>query len=325
MIARSDTADAPNELRANPRAPAEHPRADALDEGFLADVASGNARLTPEQALELYRRAPLMTLGRNADARARALHGDTLRTYVIDRNINYTNICNARCTFCAFRRDGDEHDAYTLEYADILAKIAELHAIGGTQILMQGGMNPALPLDWYLGLLRTIKREFPSMHIHAFSPPEFIEFVHFFDPPGDLRDKIKCHGPPQGRRTRLASRRRRRDLRPPRPPQDRPRQMRRQRVAHLHERRPRTGHVHQRHHDVRPHRGPRRLHPSHAPCPPMARTILAMSSSMVLAMLGDITRRLFPGRSSVKTRRSGDCANGASVKGIRRPATKSSW
>ena len=192
MIARSDTADAPIELRANPRAPAEHPRADALDEGFLADVASGNARLTPEQALELYRRAPLMTLGRNADARARALHGDTLRTYVIDRNINYTNICNARCTFCAFRRDGDEHDAYTLEYADILAKIAELHAIGGTQILMQGGMNPALPLDWYLGLLRTIKREFPSMHIHAFSPPEFIEFVHFFDPPGDsLRDKIK--------------------------------------------------------------------------------------------------------------------------------------
>jgi cyclic dehypoxanthinyl futalosine synthase len=114
-----------------------------------------------------------------------------IRTYVIDRNINYTNVCTAKCTFCAFRRDGDEHDAYTLSYDELLEKIRELVAIGGTQILMQGGMNPELPLNWYLELLARIKSEFPKVHVHAFSPPEFIEFVHFFDPPGsDLRAKL---------------------------------------------------------------------------------------------------------------------------------------
>lgn len=173
-------------------APLEHPDADPLDTGLLADVAAGAVRLTPEQALAVFRDSDLLTLGRWADARCRTVHGDAVRTYIIDRNINYTNVCNARCTFCAFRRDGDEHDAYTLEHAQILDKIAELVAIGGTQILMQGGMNPALPLDWYLDLLRAIKARFPRVHVHAFSPPEFIEFVHFFDPPGaTLEDKIR--------------------------------------------------------------------------------------------------------------------------------------
>jgi len=172
--------------------PTTAPHADPLDQGFLADVAAGAVRLTPEQGLDLLRRAPTHLLGRYADARCRTLHGHAIRTYIIDRNINYTNVCNARCTFCAFRRDGDEHDAYTLEYSQIYEKIAALVAIGGTQILMQGGMNPALPLDWYLGLLRGIKERFPRVHVHAFSPPEFIEFVHFFDPPGSsLEDKIR--------------------------------------------------------------------------------------------------------------------------------------
>lgn len=131
-------------------------------------------------------------LGRYADARCRSLHGDQVRTYIIDRNINYTNVCNARCTFCAFRRDADDSDAYTLEPEAIYDKIAELQAIGGTQILMQGGMNPALPLEWYTKLLSGIKSRFPKIHVHAFSPPEFIEFVHFFDPPGaTLEDKIR--------------------------------------------------------------------------------------------------------------------------------------
>ena len=170
----------------------EVPHADALDPGFLADVAAGAVRLTPEQGLELFRRAPLSVLGRYADARCRSMHGDRIRTYIIDRNINYTNVCNAKCTFCAFRRDGDEHDAYTLEPGQIYDKIAELVAIGGTQILMQGGMNPALPLQWYIDLLRGIKSRFPGVHVHAFSPPEFIEFVHFFDPPGaSLEEKIR--------------------------------------------------------------------------------------------------------------------------------------
>ncbi|MCE2966502.1 MAG: radical SAM protein [Phycisphaerales bacterium] len=162
------------------------------DEGLLHAVASGQARLTSAQAIDIYHRLPLNTLARFADARCRLTHGDDLRTYIIDRNINYTNVCSAKCTFCAFRRDGDEADAYTLEPAAIYDKIAELVAIGGTQILMQGGMNPALPLTWYTDLLSGIKSRFPKVHVHAFSPPEFIEFVRFFDPPGStLADKIR--------------------------------------------------------------------------------------------------------------------------------------
>ena len=174
------------------RQPRSHPQIDALDEGLLGAVASGEARLTAEQGLDLLRRAPLTTLSRWADARCRALHGDDLRTYVIDRNINYTNVCTAKCTFCAFRRDADDHDAYTLEHGALYEKIAQLVAIGGTQILMQGGMNPALGLDWYLTLLRGIKSRFPKVHVHGFSPPEFVEFVHFFDPPGEtFGDKVR--------------------------------------------------------------------------------------------------------------------------------------
>ncbi|HLP85601.1 MAG TPA: radical SAM protein [Phycisphaerales bacterium] len=160
------------------------PHLSGLDGGLLQAVVDGQARLTPAQAEEIFHRMPLPTLGRYAAARASVLHGDTYRTFIIDRNINYTNVCNAKCTFCAFRRDGDEHDAYTLTYEQIHEKIAELSAIGGTQILMQGGMNPALPLDWYLDLLSGIKSKFPHIHVHAFSPPEMVEFVHFFNPPG---------------------------------------------------------------------------------------------------------------------------------------------
>jgi cyclic dehypoxanthinyl futalosine synthase len=165
--------------------PATRPDLDILDPAVLGAVVAGEMRVTPEKAMRLYREMPLNELGRWADARCRALHGETIRTYVIDRNINYTNVCTAKCTFCAFRRDGHEDDAYTLEYDELLEKIVELVEIGGTQILMQGGMNPELPLSWYVDLLREIKARFPRVHVHAFSPPEFIEFVNFFDPPGD--------------------------------------------------------------------------------------------------------------------------------------------
>jgi cyclic dehypoxanthinyl futalosine synthase len=172
--------------------PPEHPSCSGLDSGLLSAVVQGGARLTREQAMDLFRAMPLTGLGRWADARARKLHGDTYRTYIIDRNINYTNVCNAKCTFCAFRRDATDSDAYTLEHSKLLDKIAELVEIGGTQILMQGGMNPALGLDWYTELLQKIKERFPKVHVHGFSPPEFIEFVHFFDPPGaTLEDKLR--------------------------------------------------------------------------------------------------------------------------------------
>ena len=172
--------------------PTTQPKFDALDSGLLEDVVSGAARLTPEQALDLYHRCDPQRLGLLADRRCSILHGEHVRTYVIDRNINYTNICTAKCIFCAFKRKGDEEDAYTLEHDVLLEKVSELVAIGGTQILMQGGMNPALDLDWYIELLTSIKERFPQVHVHAFSPPEFIEFVNFFDPPGStLKEKIR--------------------------------------------------------------------------------------------------------------------------------------
>ncbi len=122
------------------RPPKEHPHLSAADAGLLAAVAAGEARLTGEQGLELFKGPmSLPGLGRWADARCREIHGDRLRTYVNDRNINYTNVCNAKCTFCAFRRDTGASDAYTLEYGKILEKIGELQAIGGTQILDAGG------------------------------------------------------------------------------------------------------------------------------------------------------------------------------------------
>ena len=165
---------------------------DVLDPAVMADVAAGQLRLSRAQALRLFHEMPIHELGRWADAVCRRLHGDHIRTYVIDRNINYTNVCTAKCTFCAFRRDGDEDDAYTLEYDELLDKIQELVDIGGTQILMQGGMNPTLPLSWYTDLLSAIKQRFPNVHIHAFSPPEFIEFIRFFDAPGaSLEAKLR--------------------------------------------------------------------------------------------------------------------------------------
>src|SRR4029079_1405828 len=127
--------------------------------------------------------------GQWAHARTLAMHPEDYRTYVIDRNINYTNVCTARCTFCAFRRDHEDGDGYTLSFERIGEKIRELVGIGGTQILMQGGMNDRLPIEYYEDLLRYIKSEFPSVHIHAFSPPEFVEFERFFGL--DVREIIR--------------------------------------------------------------------------------------------------------------------------------------
>jgi cyclic dehypoxanthinyl futalosine synthase len=163
--------------------------ANILDPEVLTDIACGNLRMTPEQASTLYHEMSLPELGRWADARCRALHGNHIRTYVVDRNINYTNVCTAKCTFCAFRRDGHEEDAYTLDYDTLLQKVQGIVDIGGTQILMQGGMNPELPLEWYIDLLTLIREKFPQVHLHAFSPPEIIEFINFFNTPGDTLEK----------------------------------------------------------------------------------------------------------------------------------------
>src|SRR6202041_2336645 len=146
-------------------------------------------RLTDAQALELYRHDFMHDLGQWAHAVTQRMHPQDYRTYVIDRNINYTNVCTAKCTFCAFRRDHEDADSYTLSFEKIGQKIRELVAINGTQILMQGGMNDALPIERYEDLLRFIKSNFPTVHIHAFSPPEFIEFERFFKM--DVREIIR--------------------------------------------------------------------------------------------------------------------------------------
>src|SRR6202161_160950 len=120
-------------------------------------VISGRTRLSEAQALEIYENAVWADLGSWASATVARIHPQDYRTYVIDRNINYTNVCTARCTFCAFRRDHEDADSYTLTYEKIGQKITELVAIDGTQILMQGGMNDKLPIEWYEGLLSFIK------------------------------------------------------------------------------------------------------------------------------------------------------------------------
>jgi len=134
-------------------------------------------RTSPEfrSYLELYERAPLLELGQLADDVRWKLHPENVVTYIIDRNINYTNVCVADCKFCAFYRRPKHPEGYLLSFEEIGRKINELKAIGGVQILMQGGHNPYIPFEWYLDLLRYIKRHHP-IHIHGFSPSE----VDFF-------------------------------------------------------------------------------------------------------------------------------------------------
>ncbi len=144
-------------------------------------VVQGVARLTVDQALGLYRHASLHDLGQWAAAVADRMHGNKIRTYVIDRNINYTNVCSAKCTFCAFRRDLDDPDSYTLDRQALHEKVRECTEIGGTQVLLQGGMHPDLPLAFYEDMLGGIKDAFPELHVHAFSPPEFVEFAAVFE------------------------------------------------------------------------------------------------------------------------------------------------
>ena len=133
-------------------------------------------RLRFEEGVTLLKSADLLELGRAADAVCKRLHPEPYRTFNIDRNINYTNVCAAVCDFCAFYRKVGHAEAYVLDRDVLLQKIQETVDIGGDQILMQGGLHPEIPLDWYEDLLRDIKAHFPQVNIHGFSPPE----IHFF-------------------------------------------------------------------------------------------------------------------------------------------------
>jgi cyclic dehypoxanthinyl futalosine synthase len=134
------------------------------------------SRLTKEEAVDLIRNADLKTLGKMATARKKALHPKGVTTFVVDRNINYTNICWVDCKFCAFYRHEKDEDAYVLTYEEIDAKIDELLEIGGTQILFQGGVHPKLKIEWYEDLVEHIHTKYPQITIHGFSAIE-IDFI----------------------------------------------------------------------------------------------------------------------------------------------------
>jgi cyclic dehypoxanthinyl futalosine synthase len=143
----------------------------------LLDKAVGGHRLTPDEGLRLLQSHELAALGKAADAVTRRLHPEPYRTYNIDRNINYTNVCTAVCDFCAFYRPPKDAEGYVLDRAELLQKVQEMVDLGGDQILMQGGLHPQFKLEWYEELLRDIKGRFPQVNIHGFSPPEIHHFT----------------------------------------------------------------------------------------------------------------------------------------------------
>ena len=140
--------------------------------GELLDKAVSGGRLSPAEGLRLLESHDLAALGRAADAVSRRLHPEPYRTYNIDRNVNYTNICVGGCRFCAFSRRPGDADAYVISREELFQKIRETIALGGDQILLQGGMHPELALGWYEELLRDVKGAFPALNVHGFSPPE---------------------------------------------------------------------------------------------------------------------------------------------------------
>ncbi len=158
------------------------------DEAIVDKVTAGE-RISTDDARALYA-LPLAELGELANrrrelakAKAFAGRGNEVVTYIVDRNINYTNVCNVYCKFCAFYRTEKDHDHYVLTHEQLDQKLDELTDIGGVQILLQGGHHPKLGLDHYLAMLRHIREKYPHINIHGFSPPEFQHFASVFGMP----------------------------------------------------------------------------------------------------------------------------------------------
>jgi cyclic dehypoxanthinyl futalosine synthase len=140
----------------------------------IANKVLDGGRVNRAEALELYRGAPTHLLGHLADAIRARKHPDRIVSYIIDRNVNYTNVCVARCNFCAFYRPVGSPDGYVLGFDEIFRKIDETIAVGGNQLLLQGGHNPDLPIAWYEDLFRSVKARYPAFKLHALSPPEVL-------------------------------------------------------------------------------------------------------------------------------------------------------
>jgi cyclic dehypoxanthinyl futalosine synthase len=139
-------------------------------DNLLARIDSGE-RLTLDEWRVIEKLAPTEELGRLADNLRKRLHPDKVVTYVVDRNVNYSNVCVSVCTFCAFYRKPGSEEGYVHSYEDIFRKVEEMIELGGSGVLMQGGLHPDLPLDYYTGLLRELKVRY-QIHLHCFSPPE---------------------------------------------------------------------------------------------------------------------------------------------------------
>ncbi len=161
----------------------------------LLDKAVAGERLTPEEGVAILRSHDLPSIGAAADAVTKRLHPESFRTYNIDRNINYTNACTAVCDFCAFYRPPDHPEVYVLSIETLLKKIEETVELGGDQILLQGGLHPKLPMEWYEDMLRTIKQRFPQVNVHGFSPPEIHHFTKIAKQPlKTVLERLKAAG-----------------------------------------------------------------------------------------------------------------------------------
>ena len=161
---------------------------DASLDNLLQKVWDGK-RISQTEALRLYH-LPLEELGTLADRRRQLKkadayegRGNEIVTYIVDRNVNYTNVCNVYCKFCAFYRVEKDDDSYVISFDEMDKKIEETIALGGTQMLMQGGHHPKLTKQWYLDLLTHVKNKFPNFNIHGFSPSEFVHFREVFNEP----------------------------------------------------------------------------------------------------------------------------------------------
>jgi cyclic dehypoxanthinyl futalosine synthase len=161
----------------------------------LAERVRAGQRVTAAEALDLYRRASTPLLGRLADVVRARKHPEPVVTYIIDRNVNYTNVCVAKCNFCAFYREVGSSEGYVLGFDEIFKKIDETIAVGGVQLLLQGGHNPDLPLTWYEDLFRAVKERYPSFKLHALSPPEVIHLSRLsLLPVGGVIDRLIAAG-----------------------------------------------------------------------------------------------------------------------------------
>ena len=163
-------------------------------DGASQKVLDGE-RLSREDAVELYQHASTHQLGRLADGVRARKHTDRIVTYIIDRNVNYTNVCVARCNFCAFYREVGAADGYVLGFDEIFKKIDETIDVGGVQLLLQGGHNPDLPLEWFEDLFRAVKSRYPSFKLHALSPPEVIHLSRLSQlPVSSVIDRLVAAG-----------------------------------------------------------------------------------------------------------------------------------